>query len=75
MISSVMGISACLGDLVMTYLLGTWYPGYKPFLQPMSDLGDSGSPVARLTSNWWVTMGLLAFGIVGRLVDQPKVKP
>jgi hypothetical protein len=23
----------------------------------------------------WVTMGLLAFGIVGRLVDQPKVKP
>ena len=22
----------------------------------------------------WVTMGLLAFGIVGRLVDQPKVK-
>lgn len=23
----------------------------------------------------WATMGLLAFGIVGRLVDQPKVKP
>lgn len=23
----------------------------------------------------WITMGLLAFGIVGRLVDQPKVKP
>lgn len=23
----------------------------------------------------WVTMGLLAFGIVGRLVDQPKVQP
>ena len=23
----------------------------------------------------WVTMGLLAFGIVGRLVDQPKVNP
>jgi hypothetical protein len=23
----------------------------------------------------WVTMGLLAFGIAGRLVDQPKVKP
>jgi hypothetical protein len=59
MISSVMGISACLGDLVMTYLLGTWYPGYKPFLQPMSDLGHSGSPVAWLTSNWLVTMGLL----------------
>lgn len=58
-ISSVMGISACLGDLVMTYLLGTWYNGYEPFLQPMSDLGHIGSPVARLTSAWWVTMGLL----------------
>jgi len=23
---------------------------------------------------YWVTMGLLAFGIAGRLVDQPKVK-
>tara|TARA_R110000868_G_scaffold215878_1_gene466023 strand:- start:1332 stop:1538 length:207 start_codon:yes stop_codon:yes gene_type:complete len=23
---------------------------------------------------YWVTMGLLAFGIVGRLVDQPKTK-
>ncbi len=23
----------------------------------------------------WVTMGLLVFGIAGRLVDQPKVKP
>lgn len=22
----------------------------------------------------WVTMGLLAFGIIGRLVDQPKTK-
>jgi len=58
-ISSIIGIAACLGDLVMTYLLGTWYPGYKPFLQPMSDLGDGGSPVARLTSNWWMIMGLM----------------
>ena len=23
---------------------------------------------------YWATMGLLAFGIAGRLVDQPKVK-
>ena len=23
----------------------------------------------------WITMGLLVFGIVGRLVEQPKVQP
>jgi hypothetical protein len=43
----------------MTHLLGTWYPGYRPFFQPMSDLGDEGSPVALITSIWWVIMGLL----------------
>ncbi len=58
-ISSGAGISACVGDLVMTHLLGTWYPGYNPLLQPMSDLGDVGSPVALITSIWWEVMGLL----------------
>ncbi len=58
-ISSTAGIIACLGDLAMTHLLGSWYPGYRPFFQPMSDLGDEGSPVAFITSTWWVTMGLL----------------
>lgn len=59
---SILGISACLGDMVMTHLLGTWYPGYRPFFQPMSDLGDVGSPVAFKTSVWWVVMGLLFIG-------------
>ncbi len=58
-ISSILGISACAGDLIMTHLLGTWYPGYRPLFQPMSDLGDVGSPVASIASTCWVTMGLL----------------
>ncbi len=58
-ISSLIGIGACLGDLFMTHLLGTWYSGYRPFFQPMSDLGHVDSPVARLTSNWWVILGVL----------------
>ena len=58
-ISAIIGITACLGDLYMTHLLGTWYPGYKPLLQPMSDLGHEGSPVDRITSTWWVIMGLM----------------
>ena len=56
---AVLGISACVGELVITRLLETWYPGYAPLLQPMSDLGHSDSPVAGLASAWWVTMGLL----------------
>jgi len=63
--SAVVGILACLGDLYMTYLMGTWYPGYKPFLRPMSDLGEKGCPVAVITSTWWVIMGLMfiVFGL------------
>ncbi len=58
-ISAVIGIAACLGDLFMTYLLETWYPGFKPLFQPMSELGERGSPVAGITSAWWVIMGLM----------------
>jgi hypothetical protein len=58
-ISAVIGVLACLGDVYMIYLLGTWSPGYKPFLQAMSDLGHEGSPVARLVSTGWVIMGLM----------------
>lgn len=63
-ICSIVGIAACLGDLYMTHLLGTWYPGYKPLFQPMSDLGDGGSPVAQIASACWVIMGMMfiAFG-------------
>ncbi len=58
-ISSLMGLLACLGDIVMTYLLGLLYHGYNSLSQPMSDLGDGNSPVARLASNWWIILGLL----------------
>ena len=58
-ISAVIGIAACLGDLFLTYLLGTWYPGFRQSFQPMSDLGHAGSPVAAIASTWWVIMGLM----------------
>jgi hypothetical protein len=58
-ISAVIGVLACLGDLCMIYLLGTRYPGYKPLLQAMSDMGHEGSPVARIVSTEWIIMGLM----------------
>ncbi len=58
-VTSIIGILACLGDLAMTYLLASWWPGYRSLYRPMSDLGDPGSPVIRITSTWWVIMGLM----------------
>jgi hypothetical protein len=58
-IAAVMGILACVGDLSMVHLLETWYPGYKPLCQAMSDLGHEGSPVAGIVSAGWVVMGLM----------------
>ncbi len=58
-ISAVIGVLACLGNVYMIYLLGSWCPGYRPFLQAMSDLGHQGSPVARIVSTGWVIMGLM----------------
>lgn len=45
-------------------LLGTWQ------VMP-EDLKATLSP----TLVGWVAMGLLVFGIAGRLIEQPKVKP
>jgi hypothetical protein len=58
-ISAVMGILACVEDIYIICLLGTWYPGYKPLFQAMSDLGHEGSPVARIVSTEWILMGLM----------------
>jgi hypothetical membrane protein len=58
-ISAVIGVLACLGDLCMIHILGTRYPGYKPFFQAMSDMGHEGSPVARIVSTGWILMGLM----------------
>jgi hypothetical protein len=60
----------------MTYLLGTWYPGYKQLLQPMSDLGEKGCPVAGIISTWWMIMGLMfvvfGYGFCRAFPDQRR---
>jgi hypothetical protein len=50
--------------VIATAIQGTWV------LVP-EDLKTSIPP----TVVQWITMGLLAFGIFGRLIDQPKTKP
>jgi hypothetical protein len=57
--AAVIGIAACLGDLLMTHLLGNRYPGYNSNLQSMSELGEGSSPVAGIASAWWIIMGVM----------------
>ena len=58
--------TACIGDFLTMFLLGSKYPGYNHLLNTMSSLGASESPVSFIISLWWVILGLLiilfAFG-------------
>ncbi len=58
-LSALIGVLACLGNVYIVYILGSWCPGYSPFFQAMSDLGHEDSPVARMVSTWWVIMGVM----------------
>ncbi len=50
---------ACVGDFLVTIILGSHYPGYSQLFNTMSSLGASTSPVSYLTNLWWLILGLL----------------
>ncbi len=58
-------ITACLGDFLVMFILGKYYPGYSQLRDSMSGLGASVSPVSFEMSAWWVVVGILLtiFGI------------
>jgi len=49
----------CIGDFVMTFVSGLFYPGYSQLRDTMSSLGASDSPVSDIIWWWWVVLGLL----------------
>jgi hypothetical protein len=67
---------ACVGDLAVLYILGSYYPGYSQVKNTMSSLGASASPVSNLMSAWWIFVGLLFifFGIGFKRVFAEKGK-
>lgn len=50
---------ACTGDFAVTFVFGSFYPGYSQMRDTMSALGASASPVSDVVSAWWVLMGVL----------------
>jgi hypothetical protein len=50
---------ASVCDLAALAVFAHFYPAYDPYSQPISGLGASGSPIARLVSLWWIFLGLI----------------
>lgn len=58
-IASIAGLMAFVGDFLVTFVLGFFYPDYNHFTLVMSELGTSQSPVAIWTNLWWIVFGAL----------------
>lgn len=57
--SSALCIAACIGDLLVLFIMGRKYPGYSQFSDTISSLGASASPVSNQVSLWWIILGFL----------------
>jgi hypothetical protein len=64
-VAAIAGLVACVGDFLVTIVLGFFYPDYNHFKLVMSELGAPASPVAAWIGLWWVVFGILfiAFAI------------
>jgi hypothetical protein len=64
-IAAIAGLVACVGDFLVTIVLGFFYPNYNHLKLVMSELGTPASPVAVWIGLWWVVFGVLfiAFAI------------
>ncbi len=79
LIASIACFIACIGDMLSSFILGTYYySGYNYLWQPISVLGASVSPVSELMSTCWIVAGILfiifaiglrmAFSTVGKSI-------
>jgi hypothetical protein len=75
-LSGIACIIACVGDFIVLFFLGTFYPGYSQFKNTISTLGSSISPVSNIMSAWWIIVGSLFvfFGIGFRQAFNDKTR-
>jgi len=61
----IASVTACFGDFIVMFILGSFYPGYSQLRDSMSGLGATVSPVSFEMSAWWVIVGVLlaVFGV------------
>lgn len=64
-LTSLICITACIGDILVTAILSTYYPDYSQLRDTLSKMGSDISPVSRQMSLWWVILGsmFVVFGI------------
>ena len=63
-LSAITCFMATAGDFLVMGFAGSKYPGYRMFHDTESMLGATASPVASMTSTWWIVLGIL-FTIYG----------
>jgi hypothetical protein len=77
-LAAIIGITGCVGDIVMTIIMGMYYPGYIQITDTMSKLGASDSPVGKIMSAWWMLLCVLfvvfAVGFKKRFSDPFQLK-
>lgn len=56
---AVAGIACCLGDFLVLFVFGKFYPGYSQLTDTMSSLGATRSPVSGIVSSLWILLGLI----------------
>ncbi len=52
-------ILVCIGEFIVMFILGSYYPGYNQLKNTMSSLGASISPVSDIISSWWIWVGFM----------------
>lgn len=57
-IAASLGILACLGDFLITFILGSFYPNYSHIEDTMSEIGCKKSPFTRIFTFWWIFWGI-----------------
>lgn len=50
---------ASIGEMITTFAMGPFYPGYSQLRETMSAMGASVSPISAPISAWWIVMGFL----------------
>ena len=58
-ISSIACFTGCICDFYTNYVIGDYFPGYSHYIDKMSKLGTTASPVSEIISSWWIILGFL----------------
>ena len=73
---AIAGVAGCLGDFMVLFVFGNYYPGYSQQYNTMSSLGATISPVSTIVLSLWILLGIvfIFFGYSFRKAFRPQTK-